>query len=88
MIGAVTAIVIGLWWGIGALVTGTRTPPLPLRIDGCVAENNTWFDLPETTTTNISALTSINNAVISSRTSDYPAIESTEEERYSNCDPL
>ncbi len=72
MIGAVVGTVICLWWGIGALVSGIRPTTLPLKIDGCVTENNTWMNLAETTTTNISVLTSINNAVVSSPTSGYP----------------
>ena len=87
MIGAVTGIVICLWWGIGAMVSGIRPTTLPLRIDGCVTENNTWIDLTETTTDNISEFTSINNDVISSPTSGYPAPPYPgQDDRYINYD--
>ena len=65
------------------MVTGARTPPLTLRIDGCVTEKNTWIDLSNATTEYISGWTTSNyNSTIASPTSGYSAPPSPGEDRY------
>ncbi len=84
MIGAAAGMAIGLWWGLGAVIAGKRPATLPLKMDGCVVENNTWATIREHETTpkfipdSIAEITSI---VSTFPTSDYPTPQSSGEER-------
>ncbi len=69
--GAVTGVTVCLWWGLGAIVSGKRPTTLPLRIDGCVTENSTWVNVPESSTSYVSPSMTSPNTTFVSPTSGY-----------------
>ncbi len=80
-IGALTGMAICLWWGVGAMVSGKRPSTLPLKIDGCVSENNTWINITETTATYMTAsMTSGTNTVSTPVISDYTRLQSSDKD--------
>ena len=80
-VGALTGMAVCLWWGVGAMVSGKRPSTLPLKIDGCVAENNTWINITETTATYMTAsMTSDTNTGSTPTISDYTMSQSSEKD--------
>lgn len=75
---------IGLWWGLGAFISGKRPATLPLKVDDCLVENKTWTNMLEqdTTQTFISPLiTEITSGVSTFPTSDHTMLHPSEEDR-------
>ncbi len=84
MIGAAAGIAIGLWWGLGAVIAGQRPATLPLKVDGCVVENNTWITMLENETTPKSisdTLNEITSIVPTFPSSDYSKLQPSSEDR-------
>ncbi len=86
-VGSLTGMAVCLWWGVGAMVSGKRPSTLPLKTDGCVAENNTWINITETNATYMTtAMTSDASTVSMPVIPDYTIPQFPEEDyRYIQC---
>ena len=80
MIGAITGMAIGLWWGLGAFIAGKRPATLPLKVDGCLVQKENWTNILDYDTTPL--ITEITSGVSTFPTSDDPAMsQSSGEDR-------